>query len=337
MKWEEALGSEHILVTGGAGYIGSHTTWMLLDQGYQVTVVDNLSTGHAWSVGDAELIQCDLREPVVLAGALRKKSFTGIIHFAGLSQVGESIAQPLSYFDNNVTGSLNLIDYAAQAGIDQFVFSSSAAVYGNPRAAVIDETHVIAPINPYGMSKAMVETMLAESARANDLRAIALRYFNAAGAMPSCGLGEAHDPETHLIPNVLKSLLLAADASPGDAYLKVFGDDYETPDGTCIRDYVHVTDLAQAHVSALRYVKDTAGAQAVNLGTGRGHSVLEIIDTCQQVTGKDIAHIIEPRRAGDPAVLVADNKLAGELLDWRPQRTLTDIVSDAWQWHQMSS
>jgi len=337
MKWGEALGSEHILVTGGAGYIGSHTTRMLLDQGYQVTVVDNLSTGYAWSVGDAELIQCDLRQPVELAGALRKKRFTGIIHFAGLSQVGESITQPLSYFDNNVTGSLNLIGYAAQAGIDQFVFSSSAAVYGNPRAAVIDETHAIAPINPYGKSKAMVETMLAESARANGLRTMALRYFNAAGAMPTCGLGEAHDPETHLIPNVLKSLLAAADPIPGDAYVKVFGNDYETPDGTCIRDYVHVTDLAQAHVSALRYVKDTAGAQAVNLGTGRGNSVLEIIDTCQQVTGKEIPHIIEPRRQGDPAVLVADNELAAKLLDWQPRLTLADIVSDAWQWHQMSS
>ena len=337
MKWEEALGSEHILVTGGAGYIGSHTTQMLLDQGYQVTVVDNLSTGHDWSVGDAELIQCDLREPVELARALRKKRFTGIIHFAGLSQVGESITQPLSYFDNNVTGSLNLIGYAAQAGIDQFVFSSSAAVYGNPRTAVIDETHPIAPINPYGKSKAMVETMLAESARGNGLRAMALRYFNAAGAMPVCGLGEAHDPETHLIPNVLKSLLAAADANPGDAAVKIFGDDYDTPDGTCIRDYVHVSDLAQAHVSALRYLKGAAGAQAVNLGTGRGYSVLEIIETCQQVTGKEIQRVIESRRPGDPAVLVADNKLAGELLDWLPQRALTDIVSHAWQWHQMSS
>ena len=166
---------------------------------------------------------------------------------------------------------------------------------------------------------------------------MALRYFNAAGAMPTCGLGEAHDPETHLIPNVLKSLLAAADPIPGDAYVKVFGNDYETPDGTCIRDYVHVTDLAQAHVSALRYVKDTAGAQAVNLGTGRGNSVLEIIDTCQQVTGKVIPHIIEPRRQGDPAVLVADNKLAAKLLDWQPRLTLADIVSDAWQWHQISS
>ena len=337
MKWEEALGSEHILVTGGAGYIGSHTTQLLLDQGYQVTVVDNLSTGHAGSVGDAELIRCDLRESVELARVLRKKCFTGIIHFAGLSQVGESIDQPLSYFDNNVTGSLNLIDYAAQAGIDRFVFSSSAAVYGIPRTALIDETHPIAPINPYGKSKAMVETMLTESTRANGLRAIALRYFNAAGAMPACGLGEAHDPETHLIPSVLKSLLTGADASPGDVYLKVFGDDYETPDGTCIRDYVHVTDLAEAHVSALCYVKDTAGARAVNLGTGRGNSVLEIIDTCQQVTGKEIPHIIEPRRAGDPAVLVADNKLAAKLLNWQPRLTLADIVSDAWQWHQMSS
>lgn len=326
--------NEHILVAGGAGYIGSHTVQLLLDQGCQVTVLDNLSTGHARSVGKAALIRCDLCDKGALLHLLEGKTFTGIIHFAGKSQVGESIVEPLTYFDNNVTGSLNLINYAVQAGIDRFVFSSSAAVYGHPGSSVIDENHTIKPINPYGMSKAMVETMLVESARAKGLSSMALRYFNAAGAWPDQGLGEDHDPETHLIPNVLTSLVSQDDKAHKPEPVKIFGKDYATHDGTCIRDYIHVRDLAEAHVLALRHLKSVTGAQMVNLGSGTGCSVLEIIETCQQVTGQKIPYRIAPRRMGDPAVLVADNKLAGKLLGWRPQRNLMTIIQDAWQWHQ---
>ena len=325
---------EHILVAGGAGYIGSHTVQLLLDQGYQVTVLDNLSTGHARSVGQAELIQCDLCDRGGLLHLLEGKTFTGIIHFAGKSQVGESIAEPLAYFDNNVTGSLNLINYAVQAGIDRFVFSSSAAVYGHPSSSVIDENHAIKPINPYGMSKAMVETMLVESARAQGLSSIALRYFNAAGAWPDQDLGEDHDPETHLIPNVLTSLLPQPGKNHSPGPVKIFGKDYATHDGTCIRDYIHVRDLAEAHVLALRHLKGLPGALMLNLGSGSGNSVLEIIQTCQQVTGRKISHLAAPRRTGDPAVLVADNRLAEEVLGWQPQRNLMTIIEDAWRWHQ---
>jgi len=325
---------EHILVAGGAGYIGSHTVQLLLDQGYQVTVIDNLSTGHARSVAKAALIHCDLCDKGALSQRLENKTFTGIIHFAGKSQVSESMVEPLTYFENNVTGSLNLISYAVKAGIDRLVFSSSAAVYGHPNSSMIDESHVVKPINPYGTTKVMVETVLAESARAQGLNSIALRYFNAAGAWPDQGLGEDHDPETHLIPAVLKSLLTQDSSGLNQEPVKLFGNDYATVDGTCIRDYVHVRDLAEAHVLALRHLKEKTGAQIVNLGSGNGYSVLDIIQTCQQVTGKEVPYVMAPRRLGDPAVLVANNQLARETLDWQPHRPLVTMIEDAWQWHQ---
>ncbi len=319
----------HYLVCGGAGYIGSHMAQWLSAHGHQVTVLDNFSTGHRQAVRWGELVEADLLDPASLQRAFAGDRYDAVLHFCASSLVGESVREPYAYYRNNVAGTLNLLEAMRQNGVDRLVFSSTAAVYGNPVSGVIGEDHPKAPINPYGASKLMVERMLADASDAYGLRSVALRYFNAAGALPEHGIGEAHACETHLIPNVLKAAL------GGNAQLNVFGEDYPTPDGTCVRDYVHVQDLAQAHALALDYMEHKPGAHAFNLGSGRGFSVREVIATASEVAGRGIPYEVAPRRAGDPAVLVASSERARRELGWAPAWTdLRAIIESAWGWHR---
>lgn len=321
--------SSNILLCGGAGYIGSHMAQWLAEHGHQVTVLDNLSTGHRGAVHWGEFVHADLLDTASLDAAFKGRRFDAVMHFCARSLVGESVSQPYAYYANNVTGTLNLLDALRRHEVERIVFSSTAAVFGNPISALIDEDHPRAPINPYGASKLMAERILADAAAAYGLRSVALRYFNAAGALPEHGIGEAHACETHLIPNVLRAAL-----GNGPA-LKVFGDDYDTLDGTCVRDYVHVQDLAQAHARALAYMENNEGAHAFNLGNGRGFSVREVIECAREVSGRDIPYAVAPRRAGDPATLVASSQKARELLGWQPRWTeLAPIIESAWCWHR---
>lgn len=319
----------NVLVCGGAGYIGSHMVRRLAAAGHQVTVFDNLSTGHREAVAGAELVVGDLLDPSALAQLFGQRRFDAVVHFAARSLVGESVAQPYLYYENNVVGSLNLLRAMREAGVERIVFSSTAAVFGHPECEPIDEDHPTRPINPYGASKLMVERLLADAAQAYGLRSVSLRYFNAAGAATEGGIGEAHEPETHLIPNVLRSALGRGPA------LKVFGTDYPTRDGTCVRDYVHVDDLCEAHLAALRFMGETAGAHLFNLGNGQGFSVLEVLDAAARVAGAKIDYETAPRRAGDPAVLVASSRKAREQLGWSPRHTdIEAIIASAWNWHR---
>lgn len=321
--------ARHVLVCGGAGYIGSHMAHWLATRGVRVTVLDNLSTGHREAVRWGELVEADLLDPASLERAFDGRRFDAVMHFCARSLVGESMTQPYAYYANNVAGTLNLLEAMRRHGVDRLVFSSTAAVFGQPVAECIDEEHPKAPINPYGASKLMVERILADAAAAYGLRSVALRYFNAAGASAAAGIGESHAPETHLIPNVLRAAL---GTGPG---LKVFGDDYPTPDGTCVRDYVHVDDLAQAHHLALDFMDGHEGAQVFNLGNGQGFSVLQVIAAAREATGRDIPYTLAPRRAGDPAVLVASSDKARTVLGWRPAHAeLAPIIASAWRWHQ---
>ena len=321
--------TQNILVCGGAGYIGSHMARWLALRGSKVTVLDNLSTGHREAVQWGELIEADVLDPSSLERAFNGRRFDAVMHFCARSLVGESMAEPYAYYANNVTGTLNLLDAMRRHGVARLVFSSTAAVFGQPVADRIDEDHPRQPINPYGASKLMVERILADAASAYGLRSVALRYFNAAGASPDASIGESHQPETHLIPNVLRAALGTGPA------LKVFGDDYPTPDGTCVRDYVHVDDLAQAHELALAYLDANPGAHAFNLGNGQGFSVREVIAAAAAVSGRPIAHAIEPRRPGDPSVLVASSAKARGQLGWKPVHTrLEPIIESALHWHQ---
>jgi UDP-glucose 4-epimerase len=275
------------------------------------------------------LIEGDLLDPASLERAFAGRRFDAVMHFCARWLVGESIAQPYDYYANNVSGTLNLLQAMRAHDVQRLVFSSTAAVFGQPVSARIDEDHPKAPINPYGASKLMVERILADAAQAHGLRSVALRYFNAAGASPDGDIGESHQPETHLIPNVLRAALGSGPA------LKVFGDDYPTPDGTCVRDYVHVDDLAQAHQLALAYLDDNPGAHAFNLGNGQGFSVREVIAAAQAVSGQEISYTVEPRRPGDPSVLVASSEKARRVLGWSPAyTTLEPIIASAWQWHR---
>jgi len=321
--------TKRILVTGGAGYIGSHAVLALIEQGFEPVILDNFSTGHRYATQGCEVIEADLRDVASLNSALILKQFDGVMHFAAKSIVSDSMRDPLDYFENNVTGSLNLIKAALNADIEHFVFSSTAAVYGEPQFTPITETHPTAPINPYGQSKRMIEIMLEEAFRAHDLRSLSFRYFNAAGAAPEAGIGENHEPETHLIPNVLRSCLQDSSGSR----LKVFGNDYETRDGTCVRDYIHVRDLADAHVKGMNHLFHDPIADQINLGTEQGATVLEVIKACEQATGRPIEYDVEEKREGDPATLIADNGKARALLSWTPKASLNDCVNDAWRWH----
>ncbi len=320
----------NILICGGAGYIGSHMVKMLAGQGHQVTVFDNLSTGHKEAVSfGVELVQGDLLRPEDLATLFSRHHFGAVMHFSAKSLVGESVVNPALYYANNVVGTINLLDAMRDHGVSRFIFSSSASIFGNPLQERINESHSQAPINPYGETKLMVEHILRDYHSAYGLRSVSLRYFNAAGADPGGEIGESHQPETHLVPNVLCSLLLE------QRELKVFGREYKTVDGTCVRDYIHINDLCEAHLLALSFLEKNAGAHGFNLGNGNGFSVLEIIHSAEQVTGRKITFTSAPPRSGDPATLVADSTLAMQQLLWRPKYTkIDDIIATAWHWHQ---
>ena len=316
-----------ILIVGGAGYIGSHMVLRLAQAGYDVVVFDNLSHGHRDAVLAGELVVGDLADRAMLARLFAAHRFDAVMHFASSIQVGESVQQPARYYANNVGNTIHLVEAMIEHGVQRLIFSSTAAIFGDPIRIPIDEAHPRQPVNPYGWSKSMVEQILADCDCAHGLRSVALRYFNAAGAHPDGLLGERHDPETHLIPLVLQA------ASGRRSHISVFGRDYDTPDGTCIRDYIHVMDLADAHWLALEYLAAGGRSTAFNLGNGDGYSVQQVIDVARQVTGRAIPVQEGPRRAGDPARLVADAARAREVLGWRPHRTgLVDIVRDAWHW-----
>ncbi len=318
-----------ILVIGGAGYIGSHMVKMLLAHGHTVVTLDNLVTGHRDAVLGGEFVLGDLANPNVLQRLFGAKAFDAVMHFASYIQVGESIRDPGKYYRNNVAATQNLLDAMVAHKVNKLIFSSTAAVYGIPQYTPIDEAHPKLPINPYGRSKWMIEQMLEDYDRAYGLRSICLRYFNAAGADPAGQLGERHVPETHLIPLVLQA------AAGQRENIQVFGHDYDTPDGTCIRDYVHVQDLCKAHLLALNCLVAEGRTEAYNLGSGNGFSVQHVIDTAQRLTGREIPVAKAARRAGDPAVLVADSTLARRTLGWIPEfEDLESIVESAWQYHR---
>jgi len=317
----------NILIVGGAGYIGSHMVKFLHAQGAQTTTLDNLSAGHRDAVLHGEFVQGDIADRALLDRLLAEGRFDAVMHFASFIQVGESVLAPAKYYQNNVVNTLTLLDAMVAAGVKRFIFSSTAAIFGEPQSERIDEAHRKQPINPYGRTKLMVEQALADYDTAYGLKAVCLRYFNAAGADPDGELGERHDPETHLIPLVLQA------ASGRRAHISVFGQDYDTPDGTCIRDYVHINDLCQAHWLALQSLVGGAGSQAYNLGNGSGFSVQEVIDTARAVTGREIPVQYAPRRAGDPARLVADSTQATTALGWQPQfADLATLIEHAWRW-----
>ncbi len=318
-----------VLVVGGAGYIGCHAARALRRSGYEVVLYDNLSTGHKRLAQGFELVVGDIADEERLRPVLARAD--AVMHFAAHAYVGESVENPRKYFRNNVEAALHLLNATLDAGILRFVFSSTCAVYGMAAKIPIPEETNREPVNPYGASKLAFEHALEAYDRAYGLRSARLRYFNAAGADESGEIGELHDPETHLIP-----LALAA-AAPGTSRLEVFGSDYSTPDGTCIRDYIHVNDLAEAHVRSLQYMEKNDRSLALNLGTGRGHSVLEVIRAAEAATGQPVRRQTGPRRAGDPPILVADASKAEGLLGWKATRTLEDIVSTAWRWMRKSA
>jgi UDP-glucose 4-epimerase len=317
-----------VLIVGGAGYIGSHMVRRLREAGTAHGVLDDLSTGHRDAI-DGVLVEGGIQDPAAVGRAVATTGAAAAIHFASFIQVGESVAQPAKYYANNVAATISLLDSLVGAGVRRFVFSSSAAVYGEPRATPIPESHPTVPLNPYGRSKLMVEQMLPDYERAYGLKWVALRYFNAAGAHPDGSLGERHEPETHLVPLALRA------ASGRLAHLTVFGDDYPTPDGTCLRDYVHVCDLAEAHLLALDYLERGGESRAFNLGNGGGFSVRQVIDSVERVTGRAVPVRYGARRAGDPAVLVADASLAKAALGWTARYPELDtIVAHAWAWER---
>ncbi|NOZ12523.1 MAG: UDP-glucose 4-epimerase GalE [Acidobacteria bacterium] len=316
-----------VLVTGGAGYIGSHVVRQLLLRGDDVLVADNLSNGHREAAGTACLEVMDLSDNAGFRNLLKTFQPEAVIHFAAFIEVGESMQNPLKYYQNNTANGFTLLAACRDSGVKNFIFSSSAAVYGTPKAVPVPETAPPAPINPYGFSKLFVEQALRDMATSADFRYVALRYFNAAGADPSGEIGESHNPESHLIPLILKA------ASGEREGIKIFGTDYSTPDGTCVRDYVHVNDLADAHLKALDYLRDGGESRVFNCGYGRGYSVREVVAAVRQVTGKDFSVTEAPRRAGDPAELVADSRELAETLKWKPQfDNLRTIIETAWNW-----
>lgn len=315
------------LVVGGAGYIGSHTNLALAEKGYDTVVVDNLVYGHENAVIAGEFVKGDISDPELLDSVFSQHKFDGVVHFAAYAYVGESVAEPEKYYLNNTSGTLNLLSAMRRHEVKNIVFSSTCATYGIPSTVPIVEDHPQNPINPYGSSKLMVERILSDYANAYDLRYCALRYFNAAGADPKGRLGERHDPETHLIPLALRSV--TGDAPP----LVVYGDDYPTPDGTCIRDYIHVCDLADAHVLALGRLIDGGDSDVYNLGVGTGVSVRQIIGAVESVTGKKACYSIGPRRAGDPPELVSDPSKALKVLGWEAAyKDILKTVETAWRW-----
>lgn len=317
-----------VLVTGGAGYIGSHFVRILANQNIECVVLDNLSRGHKEAVPpNIELEVIDLLDNKSLENLFNKYSFDSIVHFAAFAYVGESVENPILYYQNNVVGSFNLIRAAVNANIKNFVFSSTCSLYGNPSKVPISEDLPTNPINPYAQTKLTIENMLRDFETAYGIKSVCLRYFNAAGADFSGEIGESHDPEPHLIPIVINTALGLREK------VLVFGDDYETKDGTCIRDYIHINDLGDAHLKALKYLNDGGVSEIINLGTGEGNSVKEIIDTTAKITGKEIKREIVDRRPGDPAVLIAENAKAKNILGWTPKYDLYQTISSAYKWH----
>ncbi|NJO98702.1 MAG: UDP-glucose 4-epimerase GalE [Pleurocapsa sp. CRU_1_2] len=321
-----------ILVTGGAGYIGSHSVLTLQKAGYEVIVLDNLVYGHqdlVEQVLKVKLIVGSTCDRALLQEIFADHQIDAVMHFAAYAYVGESVTQPAKYYQNNVVGTLTLLEAMLEANINKFVFSSTCATYGVPDAVPITEDQSQHPINPYGATKLMVERILQDFNQAYDFRSVCLRYFNAAGADPEGNLGEDHNPETHLIPLVLQTALGHRQS------VSIFGTDYDTPDGSCIRDYIHVLDIAQAHILALEYLIDNGATDVFNLGNGSGFSVKEVIETARKITGKEIKAELSDRRPGDPPSLVGSGAKAKKILGWQPAYSnLNDIISHAWQWHQ---
>ena len=318
-----------VLVVGGAGYIGSHMVVRLVQDNVEVTTLDNLSAGYHDSVLGGNFIEGDLANKDLLDKVFSENNFDAVMHFASFIEVGESIISPSKYYFNNVTNTQNLLDAMVKYGVLNFIFSSTAAIFGEPQYVPIDEKHSMEPINPYGRTKLIVEQMLADYDHAYGLKSVALRYFNAAGADPETRIGERHIPESHLIPLVLQA------ASGRRSSISIFGQDYDTPDGTCIRDYIHICDLCEAHLLAVKVLQSSNKSAAYNLGNGNGFSVKEVIDTAKQVTGREIPVVVTERRAGDPARLVADATLARKELSWEPAFTsLESIIEHAWLWEE---
>ena len=323
-----------ILVTGGAGYIGSHCVMALLEQNNDVVIFDNLSTGHIETVetlkkyGPVEFQKGDLTNFDDINSVFKNYDIDKVVHFAAFSQVGESVVNPQKYYINNVCGTINLLRAMLENNVKKIVFSSTAATYGEPVYIPIDEKHPQNPINPYGQTKLMIEKIMDDYDKAYDLKSVRLRYFNVAGADSKSRIGEWHDPETHLIPNILKSTF-----NNGKTF-QMFGDDYDTKDGTCVRDYINVEDLAQAHLLALKYLDNGGETNYFNLGTNDGNTVKEVFSACEKVTEKTIPVEIKPRRAGDSASLVADNRKAKESLNWKPQHTLDESIASAYTWEK---
>ena len=318
-----------VLVTGGAGYIGSHTVAELLRQGEEVITLDNLEKGHKEAVLGGKFVQADLRSIEQVREVFRENNIEAVIHFAAYIEVGESVADPLKYYNNNVISSLNLLTVMQENDVKKIVFSSTAATYGIPDSIPIKETDNTAPINPYGETKLAVEKMLKWADNAYAIKHVVLRYFNACGAHISGAIGEAHSPESHLIPIILQVAQGKRDE------IKLFGSDYDTFDGTCVRDYVHVSDLAQAHVLALKHLRNGAQSDVFNLGNGKGFSNRQVVEVARDVTGMPIKAVDAPRRPGDPAVLVASSEKAMKVLGWKPEfADLNKIVETAWNWHK---
>jgi UDP-glucose 4-epimerase len=321
-----------ILVTGGAGYIGSHAVLALREAGYEVVILDNLVYGHrdiVETVLKVELIEGDIADRALLDKIFKTREFAAVMHFAAYAYVGESVSQPAKYYRNNVAGTLTLLEAMCDAGIKNFVFSSTCATYGVPEQIPVSEDQPKQPINPYGMSKLMVEHILDDFDRAYGLRSVRFRYFNAAGADPQGRLGEDHTPETHILPLVLLTAMGKRES------ISIYGTDYDTPDGTCLRDYIHVTDLAQAHILGLEYLLKGGSTEVFNLGNGQGFSIREVIEAARVVTGRPIAVTLADRRPGDPPILVGSGEKAKQVLGWNPQYAeLETILKHAWQWHQ---
>lgn len=319
----------NIMITGGAGYIGSHCVQHLMNQGRKVLVVDNLSTGQARFIVSEDFKHLDTVDAQALVAVMKDYHISAVMHFSAFTYVGESVSDPEKYYANNIYGTLQLLSAMRQAAVKRFIFSSTCAIYGDPQYLPLDEKHPFNPINPYGFTKQVVEEMLKDFSQAYDLSYVSLRYFNAAGADPSGKLGEAHDPETHLIPLVLQV------ASGRREKISIFGNDYDTPDGTCIRDYIHIHDIAEAHLKSLEYLEAGNASNAFNIGSEQGHSVMDIIKTCEAVTGKPIPYEICPRRPGDPPALVGSAQKLKTTLHWQPKYPdLKPIIETAWAWEQ---
>lgn len=319
-----------ILVLGGAGYIGSHTVYELIDAGEEVVIVDNLQTGFREAVNKkAKFYEGDIRDRAFMDSVFEKEKIDGVIHFAASSQVGESMVEPLKYYNNNLCGTEVLLESMVAHGIDKIVFSSTAATYGEPESIPILETDRTIPTNCYGETKLSMEKMFMWVSKAHNLRFVSLRYFNACGAHPNGLIGEAHNPETHLIPLILQV------PNNQREYISIFGNDYDTKDGTCVRDYIHVNDLAQAHILAMKYLREGGESSIFNLGNGVGFTVKEVVDAARKVTGHKIPAKEKNRRAGDPSILIASSEKAKELLGWKPKfDDLETIISTAWEWHR---